>query len=90
MVLIVGLMGKSAAGAQEHVETTEISPNVLVFATSSGNVVASVAQCGYWRQSIREPSPSRLICRLAPGQCPDNRHQEISRQDRSPLQRENV
>jgi hypothetical protein len=44
--LIVGLTGKSAAAAQELVTVTEITPNVLVFATSSGNVVASVGPDG--------------------------------------------
>lgn len=44
--LIVWLTGKSAASAQERVEVTEISANVLVFATSSGNVVASVGPDG--------------------------------------------
>jgi cyclase len=32
--------------AQEHVEVTQISPQVLVFATSSGNVLASVGPDG--------------------------------------------
>jgi hypothetical protein len=46
LVLAVGLAGELVAGTQEPVETTEISPNVLLFATSSGNVVASVGPDG--------------------------------------------
>jgi hypothetical protein len=46
MSLIVWLTGKSAVSAQERVEVTEISANVLVFATNSGNVVASVGPDG--------------------------------------------
>ena len=46
LVLAIVLAGTSVAGASELVETTEISPSVLVFATSSGNVVASVGPDG--------------------------------------------
>lgn len=46
MASIVAQIGKSALGAQEVVRVTEITPNVLVFATSSGNVVASVGPDG--------------------------------------------
>ncbi|HEY3458577.1 MAG TPA: hypothetical protein VGK64_28610 [Bryobacteraceae bacterium] len=46
LVLAIVLAGTSVAGASEHVETTKISPNMLVFATSSGNVVASVGPDG--------------------------------------------
>jgi len=46
LVVAILLAGKLAAGTQEAVETTEISPNVLVLATSSGNVVASVGPDG--------------------------------------------
>ncbi len=44
--LIVGLMGKSAAETQEAVQVTEVTPNLLVFATSTGNVIASVGPDG--------------------------------------------
>lgn len=46
MSWIAGLMGLSAASAQELVAVTEITPNVLVFATSTGNVIASVGPDG--------------------------------------------
>ncbi len=46
MASVVGLAGNAAAGAQERVDVTEITPDVLVFATSSGNVVASVGPDG--------------------------------------------
>jgi hypothetical protein len=45
-VVFAGLISKSAVGAQNVVAVTEITPNVLVFATSSGNVVASVGPDG--------------------------------------------
>lgn len=44
--LVLGLIGKSVAGTQDVVSTTEITPKLLVFATSSGNVVASVGPDG--------------------------------------------
>ncbi len=40
------LLAGSVAAAQETVDTTEVAPNVLLFATSSGNVVASVGPDG--------------------------------------------
>ncbi|MBV9155867.1 MAG: hypothetical protein JO097_06375 [Acidobacteriaceae bacterium] len=40
------VLGQAAAGTQERVEVTEIAANVFVFATSSGNVVASVGADG--------------------------------------------
>jgi len=46
LVLAIGLAGTSVAGRPDLVETTEIAPNVLVFTTSSGNVVASVGPDG--------------------------------------------
>src|ERR1700685_329781 len=45
-ILLFGLIGKSIAETQEPVGLTEITPNVLVFATSSGNVVVSVGAHG--------------------------------------------
>ena len=46
LVLAIVLAGTSVAGASELVEITEISPNMLVFATGSGNVVASIGPDG--------------------------------------------
>ncbi len=46
MASILGLAAESAATAQQLVDVTEITPNVLVFATSSGNVVVSVGPDG--------------------------------------------
>jgi cyclase len=46
MSFLVWLTGNSAAIAQELAGVTEITPNVIVFATSSGNVVASVGPDG--------------------------------------------
>jgi cyclase len=43
-VLVLALV--SAAPAQERVSVTQVTPNVLVFATSAGNVVASVGPDG--------------------------------------------
>jgi len=43
---VFGLIGCSAFAAQETVRVTEISPEVLVFATTAGNVVASVGPDG--------------------------------------------
>jgi hypothetical protein len=40
------LMGQSAVGAQSDVEVIEITPKLLVFSTSAGNVVASVGPDG--------------------------------------------
>ncbi|MFZ0594382.1 MAG: hypothetical protein WAM39_28265 [Bryobacteraceae bacterium] len=45
-ILVLGLAGKSALAAQEVVGVTEIAPNLLVFATATGNVVASVGPAG--------------------------------------------
>jgi hypothetical protein len=42
----LALMGRSAIGAEETVGVTEIAPELLVFATAAGNVVASVGQDG--------------------------------------------
>lgn len=44
--LLFGLLGASASSAQETVSVTEISPHVLVFGTSTGNLVASVGADG--------------------------------------------
>ncbi len=44
--LVLGLMVKPAAGTQRTVRVSEITPNLLMFATESGNVVASVGQDG--------------------------------------------
>ena len=43
---IVALMGRSAIGAEENVRVTEITPGLLVFSTTAGNVVASVGPDG--------------------------------------------
>ena len=45
-LLVLGLTGKPAIGAVQVAAVTEIAPNVLVFATTSGNVVASVGPDG--------------------------------------------
>jgi cyclase len=42
----VVLMGRSAIGAEENVGVTEINPELLVFTTTEGNVVASVGPDG--------------------------------------------
>lgn len=44
--LFFGLMGQCASGGQETADVTEITPTVVVFATSTGNVVASVGPDG--------------------------------------------
>ncbi len=44
--LALGLLVRSAVAAQETVGVTEITPEVLVFATTTGNVVASVGPDG--------------------------------------------
>ena len=44
--LVLGLTGNSAISAQETVAVTEITAELLVFATTAGNVVASVGQDG--------------------------------------------
>jgi cyclase len=44
--LVLGLMGSYAISAQETVAVTEITPELLVFATTAGNVVASVGPDG--------------------------------------------
>jgi len=46
MAVVVGLGGRRAATADEAVSNTEISPGVLLFQTSSGNVIASVGRDG--------------------------------------------
>lgn len=46
LVLLLGLVSASVCIAQEKVSVTEITPNVLVFATKTGNVVASVGPDG--------------------------------------------
>ena len=46
VALAIGLVGAAEAGAQDLQATTEISPNVVLFATSTGNVVASVGPDG--------------------------------------------
>ncbi len=42
----VALIGRSAIGAEENVGVTEITPGLLVFTTTAGNVVASVGPDG--------------------------------------------
>jgi len=42
----VALMGRSAIGAEENVGVTVITPGLLVFTTTAGNVVASVGPDG--------------------------------------------
>jgi len=44
--LVLGLMGCYSTNAQETVSVAEITPQVLVFATTAGNVVASVGPDG--------------------------------------------
>jgi len=44
--LVLGWHGRSAISAQEAVGVTEITPELLVFATTAGNVVASVGPDG--------------------------------------------
>jgi hypothetical protein len=46
LLSIFALAGQSAAQNQEAIGVTEITPRVLVFATSSGNVIASVGPDG--------------------------------------------
>ena len=42
----LALVGRSAVGAEESVGVTEITPELLVFTTTAGNVVASVGHDG--------------------------------------------
>jgi len=42
----LALMGRSAIGAEESASVTEITPELLVFTTTAGNVVASVGPDG--------------------------------------------
>lgn len=44
--LILAFIGNSVAAAQDSVVVTEVTPNVVVFATTSGNVVASIGPDG--------------------------------------------
>ncbi len=46
IAVVLGPLGTLAADAPEAVSVSEITPNVLVFATASGNVVASVGPDG--------------------------------------------
>jgi hypothetical protein len=46
LLLLIGLMNAAIAFTQENVGVTEVAPHVLVFATSTGNVVASVGDDG--------------------------------------------
>lgn len=46
LLAAIVLLSAMTAAAQERVKVTEITPNVLVFATSTGNVVASVGPDG--------------------------------------------
>src|SRR6202048_381765 len=46
ILLVLILMDGSAIGAQETVSVTEITPEVLVFATTAGNALASVGPDG--------------------------------------------
>ncbi len=46
IALVLALIGKSVADTPEAVSVTDITPNVVVFATSRGNVVASVGADG--------------------------------------------
>jgi cyclase len=46
LLFVLGLMNAPVSLAQQDVGVTEITPNVLVFATKSGNVVASVGNDG--------------------------------------------
>jgi hypothetical protein len=43
IALVLGLAANSTIAAQEVAGVTEMAPNLLVFATTAGNVVASVA-----------------------------------------------
>jgi hypothetical protein len=44
--ITVTLVGQSAVSAQENISVTEITPELLAFATAAGNVVASVGPDG--------------------------------------------
>jgi len=46
MSFVLGLMGCYSINGQETVNVAEITPEVLVFATTAGNVVASVGPDG--------------------------------------------
>src|ERR1700757_4214608 len=46
MVLYLLLLSLGAFAAEETVGVTEITPNLLVFSTTAGNVVASVGKDG--------------------------------------------
>ncbi len=46
VALVMGFLSNVVANTQDDVDITQISPNVLVFATGSGNVVASIGPDG--------------------------------------------
>jgi cyclase len=61
--LILGLTGGTfAATAQDPKSVTEISPNVLVFATSTGNVIASVGPDGALLVGMPSAGSTAQIC----------------------------
>jgi hypothetical protein len=57
----LGLFAAFPLNAQETVGTTEVTPGVLVFATSSGNVVASVGRDGALLVGIPSPGSTAAI-----------------------------
>jgi len=67
-VVMLGILAfclsSSSARAQERVTVTEITPSVLVFATSAGNVVASVGPDGALLVGTPSPASTSSIQRI--------------------------
>lgn len=68
LVVMLGLfafcLGSSSVRAQERVTVTEVTPSVLVFATSAGNVVASVGPDGALLVGTPSPASTSSIQRI--------------------------
>src|SRR5437879_11510821 len=60
----LALMDRSAIGAQETIGVTEITPELLVFATTAGNVVASVGEDGALLSAIPANSCTQYMSNL--------------------------
>src|ERR1700757_4395381 len=64
---LLGLISASACMAQEKVSVTEITPNVVVFATRTGNVVASVGEDGALLAGTPSASSTAQISHILAG-----------------------
>jgi hypothetical protein len=67
LLLLSVLVSSVVCAAQEKVEVTEITPNVLVFATRTGNVVASVGDDGALLVGTPSASSTAQISRILAG-----------------------